>query len=186
MANFFPYIIKSFKHDGHLHRMWLENWLVPESEMHEEHRSEAMRVFINSQTKIVEADGKEWVSRIPGVSFFIPKMWFNVVALIEGHGVRYYCNVASPPYFSGNVVTYIDYDLDVIRRPGGDIHVVDQEEYERHKICYHYPPVVDSKVKQGMREVLERVRKAAPPFQDERVLGYYKLWEQWRANGAEG
>ncbi|MCZ8514135.1 DUF402 domain-containing protein [Paenibacillus filicis] len=185
MANFTPFIIKSFKHDGHLHRMWLENWLVPEEALHETHRSDQTMVFINSQTKIVEADGKEWVSRVPGVSFFIPKIWFNVVALIEEHGVRYYCNVASPPYVSGRVVTYIDYDLDVIRMPDGDVHVVDQEEYERHKISYHYSPVVDAKVKQGMQEVLDRVRGGKPPFHDEAVYAYYKLWEQWRAGGSE-
>ncbi|TVY10325.1 DUF402 domain-containing protein [Paenibacillus cremeus] len=183
MTTFSSYVIKSFKHDGHLHRMWLQNWLVPESLMHESHRAESMMVLINSQTKIVESDGKEWVSRIPGVSFFIPKLWFNIVALIEESGVRFYCNVASPPYVNGNVITYIDYDLDVIRMPDGDVHVVDQEEYERHKISYHYSPIVDSKVKQGLKDLLVRVRAGHSPFQDEWVRYYY---EQWRDRGAEG
>jgi len=140
-------------------------------------------VLINSQTKIVEADGKEWVSRIPGISFFIPGQWFNVVALIEDNGVRYYCNVASPPYVNGNVITYIDYDLDVIRMPGGEVHVVDQEEYERHKLSYHYSPVVEVKVKQGLKDLLERVKGGHSPFQDDLVLFYYN---KWREHGAEG
>ncbi|MDO3680605.1 DUF402 domain-containing protein [Paenibacillus ehimensis] len=183
METFTPHVIKSFKHDGHLHRMWLENWLVPERLLHESHRAESMLVLINSQTKIVEADGKEWVSRIPGVSFFIPGQWFNVVALIEEAGVRYYCNVASPPYVNGRVITYIDYDLDVIRMPAGDVHVVDREEYERHKLAYHYSAVVESKVEQGLQHLLERVKGAGAPFRDELVLSYY---EQWRERGAEG
>lgn len=186
MANFSPYIIKSFKHDGHLHRMWLQNWRVPEEALGQAHQDQGMLVLINSQTKIVEADGKEWVSRIPGVSFFIPGQWFNVVALMEDAGVRYYCNVASPPYVSGQVITYIDYDLDVIRLPGGDIHVVDQEEYERHKVLYHYSSIVDAKVRHGMKAVLERVRRQEAPFQDQWVHAYYKLWEQWRASETEG
>ncbi|WP_284644990.1 DUF402 domain-containing protein [Paenibacillus silviterrae] len=180
MATFSAHIIKSFKHDGHLHRMWLENWLVPESLLHKDHREQSMLVFINSQTKIVEADGKEWVSRIPGVSFFIPKLWFNVVALIEENGVRYYCNIASPPYVNGKVITYIDYDLDVIRMPSGDVHVVDQEEYERHKISYHYSQAVDTLVKQGMETLLERLQRGAAPFQDQEVLRYYAEWERWK------
>lgn len=123
-----------------------------------------MYVLINSQTKIVEADGKEWVSRIPGVSFFVPGEWFNIVALMEEQGIRYYCNIASPPYVNGRVITYIDYDLDVIRLPAGDIHVVDQEEYERHKQMYHYSAIVDTKVKQGLHDLLARVRGASRLF----------------------
>jgi protein associated with RNAse G/E len=177
MDVFSSYIIKSFKHDGHLHRMWLENWLVPESLLQPEHKWESMLVFINSQTKIQEADGKEWTSRIPGVSFFIPKQWFNVVALLEENGVRYYCNIASPPYTAGNVLTYIDYDLDVIRLPNGECHVVDQEEYERHRINYRYSETVESKVRQGLDALLERIARQAAPFRDEWVLHYYELWK---------
>ncbi|UQZ84059.1 hypothetical protein SK3146_03291 [Paenibacillus konkukensis] len=182
---FTSYIIKSFKHDGHLHRTWMENGMVPEPLLQEVHKAEAMMVLINSQTKIIEADGKEWVSRIPGVSFFIPKQWFNVVALLEESGVRYYCNVASPPYVNGRVITYIDYDLDVIRMPGGSVHVVDQEEYERHKICYHYSSIVDAKVKQGLSDLLQRIERGKAPFHDEWVHDYYRHWEKWKGQGTE-
>jgi uncharacterized protein len=176
METFEIYTIKSFKHDGHLHRMWLENWRVPERLLHDSHREHAMRVFINSQTKIVEADGKEWVSRVPGVSFFIPGEWFNVVALMEEQGVRYYCNIASPPYENGRVVTYIDYDLDVIRLPSGEVHVVDQEEYERHKLLYHYPEIVETKAKQALQRLLALVRAGQSPFEDDQIHRYYQAW----------
>ncbi|MBE1443955.1 DUF402 domain-containing protein [Paenibacillus sp. OAS669] len=185
MATFSSYIIKSFKHDGHLHRTWLENGRVPEALLYEPHKAESMMVLINSQTKIIEADGKEWVSRIPGVSFFIPKQWFNVVALLEDTGVRYYCNIASPPYVAGNVITYIDYDLDVIRMPGGAVHIVDEEEYERHKISYHYSNIVDTKVRQGLQDLLQRIREGRAPFREDWVLEYYRQWEQWKDQGTE-
>ncbi|MNW12497.1 hypothetical protein D3C71_2102020 [compost metagenome] len=84
---------------------------------------------------------------------------------------------------NGRVITYIDYDLDVIRMPAGDVHVVDREEYERHKLAYHYSAVVESKVEQGLQHLLERVKGAGAPFRDELVLSYY---EQWRERGAEG
>ncbi|MBP1992353.1 DUF402 domain-containing protein [Paenibacillus eucommiae] len=180
MESFEPFIIKSFKHDGHLHRMWLENWQVPGHLLHPDHQAEAMRVMINNQTRVVESDGKEWTSRTPGVSFFIPKMWFNIVALIEDNGVRYYCNVASPPYVAGDTITYIDYDLDVIKSPDGSIHVVDQEEYERHRTGYRYSAETENKVKQGLESLLERVNEGKPPFQDELVLRYYELWDKQR------
>ncbi|PZE19746.1 DUF402 domain-containing protein [Paenibacillus xerothermodurans] len=185
MSKFCSYIIKSFKHDGHLHRMWAENWLVPQALQLEPHQLESMLVLINSQTKIVEADGKEWVSRIPAISFFIPKQWFNVVALLEEAGVRYYCNVASPPYVCGRVITYIDYDLDVIRMPRGGIHVVDQEEYERHKMIYHYSDIVDEKVKQGLQDLMKRIETNQAPFCDDGVRYYYREWEKWKGRETE-
>ena len=151
--------------------------------LHEEHQKQGMMVFINSQTKIQEADGKEWVSRIPGVSFFIPKMWFNIVALIEESGVRYYCNVASPLYVNQQVLTYIDYDLDVIRMPDRTVHIVDQDEYERHKLGYHYSSLVETKVKEGLAALLALVNGDKPPFQDDMVIYYYEQWEKYKSGG---
>jgi protein associated with RNAse G/E len=177
MTTYANYMIKSFKHDGHLHRMWLENTLVPESALHPEHASLSMNVLINSQTKIHEADGSVWVSRNPGISFFIPGEWYNVVALIEDAGVRYYCNIASPAFLHRNVLTYIDYDLDVIVTPGGECTVVDEDEYENHKNLYRYTPLVQQKVKSGLHRLLERIERRDPPFAGEKVLSYYDWWQ---------
>ena len=70
------------------------------------------------------------MSRVPGVAFFIPETWYNIVALIDPDGIRYYCNIASPPYDGQGVITYIDYDLDVIVHSGGDVRIVDRDEYD--------------------------------------------------------
>jgi protein associated with RNAse G/E len=170
-------VIKSFKHDGHLHRMWLENWLVPDHLLHPDHATESMLVLINSLTKIREADGRDWVSKIPVVCFFIPGQWYNIVALLESTGIRYYCNIASPVYRSQEVLTYIDYDLDVIVASNGDKQIVDQHEYERHKINYHYPKIIESKVQAGLDGLHRRIDGKLPPFQDEHVWAYYNLWK---------
>ena len=170
-------IIKSFKHNGSVHRMWLQNWQVPEEKLQPEHTAEQMKVFVSNHTPIVEADGKEWVSRVPGVSFFIPKQWYNIVALIEPAGIRYYCNVASPPYVNGDTLTYIDYDLDVIVLPDGSRQVVDIDEYELHQNIYHYSAAVKEKAEAGLNGLLERVDHRQPPFNDEAVYGYFELWK---------
>ncbi|RXZ81275.1 DUF402 domain-containing protein [Paenibacillaceae bacterium] len=177
-----PCVIKSFKHDGHLHRMWMQNWLVPNHCITTAHSAESMIVMINSQTPIQESDGKIWTSRVPAVSFFIPGMWFNVVALLEDAGIRYYCNVASPPYLHDGVLTYIDYDLDVIRLADQSVFVVDRDEYEQHKAIYHYPKLVESKVKEGLRQLMERVHGGMTPFDDDAAYSYY---ENWKNNESE-
>ncbi|WP_042167314.1 DUF402 domain-containing protein [Paenibacillus gorillae] len=180
-------VIKSFKHDGHLHRTWQRNWLVPNERLAAAHRDEDMIVLINRQTPIQEADGKLWISRVPAVSFFIPGEWYNVVALLEDAGIRYYCNVASPPFMQGDVLTYIDYDLDVIRTIDGSRHIVDQDEYELHKLAYHYPKKVDDLVYQGLRSLLLRIDRGQAPFEESQVLAYYKEWdEQFDESESEG
>ncbi|MUT65570.1 DUF402 domain-containing protein [Paenibacillus sp. NEAU-GSW1] len=178
MNNYRHCVIKSFKHDGHLHRTWQRNWLVPQERIAPEHRDEEMIVLINRQTPIQESDGKLWVSRVPAVSFFIPGEWFNVVALLEDAGVRYYCNIASPPFMQGDVLTYIDYDLDVIRTADGSRHIVDQDEYELHKLAYHYPKMVDDLVYQGLTALLQRIDRGQAPFHESVVLDYYKAWSE--------
>ncbi|GKU80597.1 DUF402 domain-containing protein [Paenibacillus sp. L3-i20] len=167
-------IIKSFKHNGHIHRLWQQNWVVPNEYLSAEHQEESLIVLINRQTPIIEADGKQWVSRVPAVSFFIPGQWFNIVALLEAGGVRYYCNITSPPYLQGGVLTYIDYDLDVIRTADGSKYIVDQDEYEHHKVLYHYPQAVQDKVRDGLNILLDRIERGGTPFSDDSARAYYE------------
>jgi hypothetical protein len=179
LSDYERYQIKSFKHNGHVHRIWFENWLVPERLLLPEHAAENMIVLINEQTLISEADGSRWTSKVPGVSFFIPGEWFNVVALLEAEGVRYYCNVASPPYKNrtNKVITYIDYDLDVIRTVDGDVMVVDRDEYEEHRRLYHYSALVQKKIERGLSNLLSRVNGDRPPFHEQSALHYYEQWK---------
>lgn len=178
------YLIKSFKHNGRVHRMWLENWRVPTDMLQPVHRDENMYVFVNSHTKIVEADGRQWISKIPGVSFFIPGQWFNAIGLIEEQGVRFYCNIASPPYLVGQVLTYIDYDLDVLVSASGTRQVIDQGDYERHKLLYHYNDEVQRKVELGLDKLLDRIEHDRAPLDQEAVMHYFKLWKTYR--GVQG
>jgi protein associated with RNAse G/E len=167
--------IKSFKHNGKLHRMWLENWLIPTTHLEPQHQE--MVVTINEHTRIIEADGKEWISRIPGISFFIPGAWYNVIALIEKTGIRYYCNIASPFYMDGQALTYIDYDLDVVVLPNEQIQVLDEDEYQRHKRIYHYSDIVEEKAHAGLEEVLAHIERRETPFFDDAVMRYYQEWK---------
>jgi protein associated with RNAse G/E len=182
-SSYSRYIIKSFKHDGSLHRVWLENWLVPKERLHPKHAEQQVWVLLNDHTTIVEADGKEWISRVPAVSFFLPNHWFNVVALIEDKGIRYYCNLASPPYQYGDVLTYIDYDLDIVVLPDRSVHELDREEYQRHKTEYRYGASVEAEIEVGLELLKSTIATMGFPFGDDEVYGYYEQWKQTNAEG---
>jgi uncharacterized protein len=171
--------IKSFKHNGSLHRMWLENWQVPQDRLHSDHAALSVDVLLNEHTLIREADGKEWISRIPAVAFFLPGEWFNVVALLEDKGgIRYYCNIASPHFRYRNVLTYIDYDLDVLMLPDGSVHELDRDEFNKHCSEYRYSAEVIEQVDRGLERLKERISRLAVPFGDAEVRRYYKEWKQ--------
>ncbi len=170
-------VIKSFKHNGSLHRMWQQYWLIPAEKLLPEHAAESMLVLVARETNVQEASGKRWTSRVPAVTFFIPGQWYNIVALMENGGIRYYCNLASPVYVQqGNVLTYIDYDLDIIHYPDGSMHVVDRDEYEANKHAYHYPADVQQKVAEGLALLKGRIRGRAEPFRADAVQHYYEAW----------
>jgi protein associated with RNAse G/E len=179
-------VIKSFKHNGSLHRMWLENWQVPEDRLYPGQSSGQAWILINEYTKIVEGSGREWISRVPAVSFFLPERWYNVVALIGEDGIRYYCNLASPPYRYENVVTYIDYDLDVVVLPDGTMLELDREEYAHHKQEYRYGKAVEERINQGLQSLQAAIAGKHFPFDDNLVLFYYEQWKRHRKAEEEG
>lgn len=178
MTAYTPCMIKSFKHDGNIHRIWKENWKVPASLMDEAHKRESIIITINYLTSIEEASGEEWISKVPAVSFFIPGQWYNIVALIEQTGVRFYCNVASPPYEHNGLITYIDYDIDIILTTDGRTKIVDLDEYEWHKRKYRYDQVVQNEIENGLASLKERIKMNRPPFDDvNKVLEYFERWK---------
>lgn len=171
-------VVKSFKHNGSLHRTWLENWLVPKHKLAPPHDNYILT--INDQTTIVEADGNQWTSRVPGITMFFPGCWYNIVALLEETGIRYYCNVASPPYLREGVLTYIDYDLDVIIHAGANQEyvIVDEDEYELHKKKYRYSEMIQGKVQRGLEQLITNIEQKAAFFDPRLLQTYYDEWKQ--------
>ena len=80
--------IKSYKHDGSLHRTWRDTMVLK--------TSENALIGCNDHTLVTEADGRRWVTREPALVYFHKHYWFNIVAMIRDNGVSYYCNLASP------------------------------------------------------------------------------------------
>lgn len=175
--------VKSFKHDGSVHRIWQDNWIVPAEKLLLTQQEQHMCVVVHPggrQSK--EKEGHMvWTSRTPSVTFFVPKMWFNIVALLEKQGVRYYCNIASPFTRYAQTITYIDYDLDVIKYPDGSSYVIDQDDYQRHRKQYQYSREVERKVRQGLHGLLRLINERQQPFDDETVVQYYEWWMAMRA-----
>ncbi|EAD1545258.1 DUF402 domain-containing protein, partial [Listeria monocytogenes] len=127
--------IKSYKHNGKLHRTWKKTVVLKSTE----------NIIIggNDHTLVVEADGRKWVTREPSICYFHSDYWFNVISMIREDGIYHYCNLGTPFAVDEQALKYIDYDLDIKVFPDGRFHLLDEGEYEQHRRQMKYPDSID-------------------------------------------
>lgn len=156
--------IKSYKHDGSLHRTWRDTMVLKTSE------NEV--IGLNDHTVVIEDDGRRWVTREPAIVYFHRKYWFNIVAMLRPAGVSYYCNLASPFVLDKEALKYIDYDLDVKVFPDGERRLLDADEYQAHRQRWHYSADIDFLLKEHVKILVDWINRGRGPFSD----AYADLW----------
>lgn len=156
--------IKSYKHDGSLHRTWRDTMVLK--------TSENTIIGLNDHTLVTEDDGRRWVTREPAIVYFHKKYWFNIIAMIRENGVSYYCNSASPFVLDKEALKYIDYDLDVKVFPDGIKHLLDADEYAEHAHKWQYPTDIDKILKEHIKILVSWINEQKGPFSE----GYVNLW----------
>ena len=156
--------IKSYKHDGSLHRTWRDTMVLK--------TSENALIGCNDHTLVTESDGRRWVTREPALMYFHKHYWFNIVTMIRDNGVSYYCNLASPVVLDKEALKYIDYDLDVKVFPNGEKRPLDVDEYEEHGKKWSYSPQTDKILKHNVRILVDWINNRKGPFSKE----YVEIW----------
>lgn len=160
--------IQSYKHDGSLHRTWDNMMLIDVCEDY--------IVTGSCASRVVESDGRIWYTKEPAVSIFFTKKWFNIIAMIRGHDVVFYCNIASPSLEDDNTVKYIDYDLDLKLFPDGSIMELDKREYQYHRQKYGYSDDLDKIVNHEFERIKVLMENKEFPFNQEAMKDYIKVY----------
>lgn len=155
---------QSYKHDGSLHRTW-DNMMVIDA-------NDDYVITGSCASRVVECDGRIWYTKEPAVSIFFKKQWFNVIAMIRGNSVCYYCNIASPTLEDGLTLKYIDYDLDLKLFPDDSIIELDVKEYLFHKEKYHYSNEIDLIVNHEFARVKKLMQNKVFPFDNNKMFSY--------------
>ncbi len=156
--------IKSYKHDGSLHRTWRDTMVLK--------TTEHALIGCNDHTLVTESDGRKWKTREPALVYFHTKYWFNIVTMIREKGISYYCNMASPALIDDEGLKYIDYDLDVKIFPNGEKKLLDIDEYEIHSRKYQYPKEIDPILNEHVKILVSWIENERGPFSKE----YVELW----------
>jgi protein associated with RNAse G/E len=100
--------------------------------------------------------------------FYWLDRWYNVFRFSEAEGKlkSFYCNVNMPPTFDGNVLTYVDLDIDVLVQPDFSYQILDLEEFQKNAAHYDYPESVCMNAKLAVDELLELISTRSYPFSD--------------------
>ncbi|MCD8209460.1 MAG: DUF402 domain-containing protein [Coprobacillus sp.] len=161
--------IKSYKHDGSLHRTW-EMGCVLEN-------NDEYIITATNRNYVVESNQSRWKSREASLSIFSKKDWFNVICMFRKEGICYYCNVSSPAVVDHGVVKYIDYDLDAKLTPTGKIRILDKKEFEYNSVRYQYSTDLVKIAQYTLEKVVTLMRDGVFPFDDEIVKQYYEVYK---------
>lgn len=161
--------IIAYKHDGSVHRVWHKNTVLEANEQ--------VIILTNNKTSVTESDGRMWVTKEMALVYFHAECWFNIVCMFREDGLHYYCNLSSPFAYDEDGVKYIDYDLDIKRYPDKKYFLLDEDEYNLHKIKYGYTDKIDKILRHNVARLQHWIEYNLGPFSNEFIhvwLGNYK------------
>ncbi len=164
------YKIHCYKHNGKIIRA-SENTIVLDV-------TDDYIVCANNMVEIKESDGRDYTTKELAILFFYKNHWFNVIAQLKSFGLFYYCNLASPYIIDGDVIKYIDYDLDLRVYPDGGYRVLDRKEYEYHKKIMNYPQEIDFILKKELDYLIYMKKNNLGHFNKKLVEYYYNKYQE--------
>jgi protein associated with RNAse G/E len=102
--------------------------------------------------------------QLPVVMVVPPGAWWYATWWLGHREVEVYVNINTPAVRDGDVISYVDLDLDVVRTHDGSVEIVDRDELELHRAQLGYPDDLVAAAEAAADEVFERVRRGDPPF----------------------
>lgn len=150
--------VRVLKYDGSEHRRWQarvsrhEGSLIVLDAQFDEEVQHDLLGSISRGTRTIEY---YWLDR-----------WFNVFQFLEKSGQTklFYCNVNQPPQLSGDTLTYVDLDIDVLVQPDFSYQILDLEEFAENAVRYGYPEEIKTGALTAVDELISAVAARHFPF----------------------
>ena len=92
--------------------------------------------------------------------------WYNIFQFHEPEGElrNFYCNISEPPKLRGNVLNYVDFDIDILVWKNFSYEILDMEEFDENKRKFNYPAKILEKVSQSVSEIERLIQNHQFPF----------------------
>jgi protein associated with RNAse G/E len=152
--------VRACKYDGAEHRSWPATIL----------RQEGSLLVLDA--KFDQAIQHELLGTIAAgttsVEYYWLDRWYNIFRFTDPQGKprNYYCNINEPPTFDGQVLTYVDLDLDILVNPDFSYRVLDLDEFEQNAVRYDYSIEVRLNADKALRELIALIEARAFPFNE--------------------
>ena len=102
-----------------------------------------------------------------------PRGWWVAAWQGEPSTSDLYVHVTTPPDYGDGCLTCFDLDLDVLRWRDGSVTLVDEDEFEDHRVRFGYPPEIVKEATTTAAWLQEVVAERRPPFDS---TGEVWLW----------
>ncbi len=158
--------VRACKYDGSEHRTWPAKvlrqegtLLVLDARFDQEIQHDLLGTIATGTTSIEYY----WLDR-----------WYNIFRFAQPTGElrSYYCNVNVPPTFDGNVLSYVDLDIDILVEPDFGYRIVDLEDFELNVELYSYSAETQTSAKRALKELVTLIETRSFPFTDETVATF--------------
>jgi Uncharacterized domain/protein associated with RNAses G and E len=92
--------------------------------------------------------------------------WYNVFRFSTPERAlkSFYCNVNMLPTFDGEVLSYVDLDIDILVKPDFSYQVLDLDDFETNARRYDYPDEVRENVRLAVDDLTHMIEGRAFPF----------------------
>lgn len=108
------------------------------------------------------------VSGTHSLEYYWLDRWYNVFRFSQPNGGlrNYYCNVNVPPSFDGEILSYVDLDLDILVAPDFSFQILDAKDFERNAEVYGYDDEIRANAQHALDELVAMIDQRAFPFND--------------------
>lgn len=151
-------LVRALKYDGREHRRW--------NAQLREHEGPLL-VLDGTFSAAVQHDLLGTIAEgTQSLEFYWLDRWYNIFCFRNEAGAlrNYYCNINQPPAFDGDVLSYVDLDIDVLVNPDLSYQVVDLEEFDQNAVRYKYPRKLQEQAHAALAELTGLIKTGAFPF----------------------
>ena len=120
-----------------------------------------------------------WESAPDGLlQLYFMDRWYNVWHIADQRSGfnKIYANIAMPPTFVNNTLTWVDLDLDIRVHMDGSVELLDEDEFLAHQRTMDYPQELVAQARAAAEEGVQLATHGLYPFDYEiQVANYRRL-----------
>lgn len=92
--------------------------------------------------------------------------WYSVFRFTKPTGElrNFYCNVNAPPELNGNVLSFVDLDLDLLVEPDFSYTILDEEEFRQNALRFKYPLDMQRRALKAVTDLIDLIKGRRFPF----------------------